>query len=154
MKIFAQILTMLSLMLLGSAFASEIYKWTDKDGNVHYGDRPSDEVEQAQAIVIASSRTDPEAVNAAIESRRERDTARTEARTAAKEAEQAAAEERAAAEEQAKLCDQYRARLEKYVTSRRLYKLDDAGERVYLDDAQMQQARADLQQRIVESCSN
>ena len=154
MKTFAAILTLLSLTLLGSAYASEIYKWTDKDGNVHYGDRPSDDVGQAQPITIASRRTDPEAVSASIESRRERDAARAEARTAAQEAEQAAAEERAAAEEQARLCDQYRARLEKYVTSRRLYKVDDAGERVYLDDAQMQQARADLQQRIVDSCSN
>ena len=154
MKTFAKILTTLSLMLLGSAFASEIYKWTDEDGNVHYGDRPTEGVEQSQTITIASSRTDSGAVSAAIEARRERTAARAEARTAAQEAEQAAAEERAAAEEQAKLCDQYRARLEKYVTSRRLYKLDDAGERVYLDDAQMQQARADLQQRIVDSCSN
>jgi hypothetical protein len=154
MKTSAKILALLSLSLVGSGFANEIYKWTDENGNVHYGDRPSDGTEQSQTITIASRRTDAGAVSAAVEARRERDAARADARTAAQEAERAAEEERQAAEEQAKRCDEYRGRLEKYVTSRRLYKLDDSGERVYLDDAEMQQARADLQQRIVENCSN
>ena len=32
---------MLIVSFAGMAFASDIFKWTDKDGNIHYGDRPT-----------------------------------------------------------------------------------------------------------------
>ena len=144
----------LILIAAGSVGANEIYKWTDEDGNVHYGDRPTGEMPaNAEMLAIASRRTDPEAVAESVAARQERDAARAEARSAREEAERKAADEREAAEQQAAKCAEYRARLETYVTSRRLYKLDDSGERVYLDDAQMQQARSDLQKRIEETCS-
>ena len=38
-----------ALTFAGAAAANEtIYKWTDENGNVHYGDRPSDGTEQSQ----------------------------------------------------------------------------------------------------------
>lgn len=145
----------LFLIAAGTVGANEIYKWTDENGNVHYEDRPTSEMPaDAQIVAVASQRTDPEVVAASIAARQERDEARAEARSARQEAERKAAEEREAAEQQAAKCDEYRARLETYVASRRLYKLGDNGERVYLDDAQMQQARNELQQRIMDSCSN
>ena len=33
-------LTALALTVSGAAFADNIYKWTDDEGNVHYGDAP------------------------------------------------------------------------------------------------------------------
>ena len=134
--------------------AQEIYKWTDAEGNVHYEDRPSDLTEASSELVaVASRRTNSAAVQAGVEARLQRQDARAEAREAAREAEQAAEEERAAAAQQAEQCVEYRQRLERMVMSRRLYKLDDAGERVYLDDAQMDEARSQLQARIMEQCS-
>lgn len=147
-------LILLSVALASSVCASEIYKWTDEDGNVHYGDRPVGAVAgSAETIALASRRTNPEAVQARVEEREERQEARSEARAAAEEAEALAAEERKAAEEQAKQCSQYRARQETYATSRRLYKLDDNGERVFLDEGEIQKARNDLQKRIQDVCS-
>lgn len=157
MKTIANIRILLALVpvaLIGNAFAQEIYKWTDQDGNVHYGDRPVEGTEQPQLVAIASRRTDAAAVGEAVEARRERDAARAEARTAAREAELAAAEEQKAAEAQAKQCAEYRARLEKFLISRRLYKVDENGQRVFLDAEQQQKARTDLQTRIEEVCSN
>lgn len=149
----AQIL-LLFVAAAGSVGADEIYKWTDDEGNVHYGDRPvADDARSVELVAISSSRTNPTDVDAAVEARKARDEARAEARTAREEAEEKAAEERKAAEEQVEKCNQYRATLEKYVTSRRLYKLDASGERVYLDDAQMQQERSDLQKRIQDDCT-
>jgi len=141
-----------AVALAGAASANEIYKWTDKDGNVHYGDRPT--ADSAEMLAVVSRPTDSEAVSAAVEARRERDAARSEARNAREEARQAEEEERRAAEAQAKRCEEYRARLETYLTSRRLYKIDENGNRAFLDEAQTQQARSDLQQRIQENCSN
>lgn len=136
--------------------AAEIFKWTDEDGNVHYGDRPTGAVagqDQYETVPIASRRTDAAQVNAGVEARQERDAARAEARDAAAKAEEEAADARAEAEERSKMCEQSRARLEKFVRSRRLYRVDDSGERTYLDEAQMQDARAKMQERVEEYCS-
>ena len=137
---------LLASVLFGAAsYANEIYKWTDEDGNVHYGDRPTGAAaESAETIALASRPTSSSAVQQRIDSRLERQEQRAEARSAREEAEQKAAEERKAAEEKAKLCSEYRSRLEKFV--------DDSGERVYLDEAQMQKARSDLQARIEDTC--
>lgn len=138
----------------GIAGANEIYKWTDPDGNVIYGDRPQDEaMASVERVPISSRATNAEAVSASIEARRDRDAARADARTEREEAEQAAADARAEAEKTAQQCSEYRARLEKMITSRRLYRLNDDGEREYLDDAGMQSARDALQERIQEQCS-
>ncbi len=134
--------------------AQEIYKWTDSEGNVHYEDRPSELTEAtSQLLAVRSQRTNAAAVQAGVEARLERQDARAEAREAAREAEMAAEEERAAEAQQVEQCAEYRQRLERMITSRRLYKLDDAGERIYLDDAQMDDARSQLQARIMENCS-
>ncbi len=142
--------------LSSAALASEIYKWTDDDGNVHYGDRPTGAVaadERVETVAIASRRTDSARVSAGIEARQEREAARQETRMAAAKAEEEAAKQQADAETRAQKCQQYRARLEKFVTSRRLYRVDDAGERSYLDEVQMQEARAKVQQQVEDYCS-
>lgn len=154
MKNAVKALVLFGALLGATSYANEIYKWTDEDGNVHYGDRPTGAAaESAETIALASRPTSSTAVRERIDSRLERQEQRAEARSAREEAEQKAAEERKAAEEKAKLCSEYRTRLEKFVTSRRLYKMDDSGERVYLDEAEMQKARSDLQARIEETCS-
>ena len=136
------------------AHAQGIYKWTDAEGNVHYGDRPSDLTQaSSETVAIASARTSAAAVQAGVEARLKRQEARAEAREAAREADKTAEEERAAATQQAEQCTEYRQRLERMIQSRRLYTLDDAGERQYLDDAAMDKARSDLQARIMEQCS-
>lgn len=132
--------------------AAEIYKWTDADGNVHYGDRPSGVATQ-ETITIASRRTDTERVNAGVEARLERDAQRADAREAAAEAEEEAAQAQAEAEERAGKCQEYRAKLEKFLRSRRLYRVDDSGERNYLDEVQMEEARAKAQQKVEEYCT-
>jgi len=46
------LLICLALLLSLPAFAQTVYKWTDANGTVHYGDRPPDEA-QAQSVDIA-----------------------------------------------------------------------------------------------------
>ena len=61
---------------------------------------------------------------------------------------------RAEAKERASQCTSFRGRLEKLITSRRLYREDDNGERVYLGDDEMQAARAKVQSQVEEYCSS
>jgi hypothetical protein len=134
------------------AMANEIYKWTDSEGNVHYEDRPSGAATE-ERIDIAYRRTDSSAVNQRIQARLDRQSERDEAKSVAAAQEQEAADSAAAAEERARACERARSRLETYLQSRRLYRTDENGERVYLDDAERQEARQKAEEQITEFCS-
>lgn len=142
----------LILVMAGTAIAGDIYKWTDEEGNVHFGDKPVGE--QPERLAIQSNPTDPARIQAMAQARRD---------AAAKAAEEAAAAEsegpseeelQAAANERAQKCTTYRAQLQKYVTSRRLYREDESGERVYLDEGEMQAAREKVESRVEEFCGS
>ena len=140
-------------LLAGAAAGAEgIYKWTDDDGNVHYGDRPSGAPTE-ERMQLSYNRTDNSAVSRRVESLREAGAARDEARSERAAAEAAEAEERAAAEEQAARCEQMRAQLKTMLEARRVYREGDDGEREYLDDQQRAEARTKAEQQISENCS-
>jgi len=151
-------MTLLAVLGLATAFAagaSEIYKWIDADGNVHYGDRPvGPNANTAERLLIVSKPTDPSQVQAMVDARRERQSASLEAREQRAEEEKTRSQKRAEAADQAKQCESARATLQKYTQSRRLYRLDDSGERVYLDEQQMEEARQRMQAQVEEYCSN
>ena len=154
MKKPALMLVLLCASLCAAAQSNEIYKWVDADGNVHYGDRPdgSDNA-PVEILEIASARTSPERVQADVEERLERQEERDEAKKLEEEARQEAAQAQAERDSQREQCAAYRARLQKFNTARRLYRTDENGERIYLDETQMQQTRSDLQALIAETCT-
>lgn len=139
-----------ALLASGLAVGSEIYKWTDEEGNVHYVDRPTGQPDE-QRMDIFSSRTDNAAVQARLQARRE---ARATAEQVASEAppEMSKEEIRAEQRERQQKCEMYRARLEQYLRSQRLYKEDESGERVYLDEEQTLAARNRVEEQIKEYC--
>jgi len=141
-----------ALTLAASAMANEIYKWTDEDGNVHYGDRPSGAATE-ERLALTYGRTDSGALQQRTDAFAEATAAREEARSAAKAAEQEAAEQAAAEAQKAERCDGARARLESYLQSRRLYRTNDSGEREYLDDSQTQQARKKAEDQVTQFCN-
>jgi len=140
-----------TLAASGVALSGEIYKWTDEDGNVHYEDRPIGGP-STERVNIVSRSTDGSAVQASIDARRERVAARNEAKTKQAEADAEAAEAEAEAEDRKQKCAEYRARLQTYMQSRRLYREDESGERVYLDEDQMLEARNNAQAQIQKYC--
>lgn len=136
----------------GVALASDIYKWTDEDGNVQYVDRPTGQPDETR-LDIFSARTDNTAVQARVQQRRE---ARAAAEQVASEAPPDMSEDELRAEQQQRReqCQQYRARLENYLQSQRLYEEDENGERVYLDEEQTLAARARVEEQIEEYCGS
>ena len=132
---------MLAVSAAGMAFASDIYKWTDEHGNVHYGDRPSGEASE-EPLAVSSGLTDPS-----------KDQARDEVKAAASEQAEPAPEElRAQALEREEKCSTYKTRLQRFLTSRRLYRKDENGERVYLDEDETLVARERVQNQVEEYC--
>lgn len=143
----------LALTVGGGAMANEIYKWVDDQGNVHYEDRPSGSATE-QRLAINSRRTESSAVQERIDTHTEAQAARQEKRAAAAEEAAEAAKKEAEAAEKQKRCDTHRARLESYAQSRRLYREDEQGERVYLDDTQRQDAQQKVEEQIAENCTS
>lgn len=141
----------LSAGLASNATASEIYKWTDADGNVHYTDKPMDP--SSEHLTIASRATDNAGVQAQTQARLERQA------TAAEEAANAPAgptrdELRAEAKERAEKCSLYRERMTRFVQSRHLYREGENGERVYLDESEKAAAEQKVQDQINEYCNS
>jgi hypothetical protein len=146
------LIMMLAVSVGGMAFASDIYKSTDEQGNVHYGDRPTGDPSE-ERLDISSRPTDASRVQAQVQ-------ASYDARAAAKEA--AASEPagpsskelQAQALERQEKCASYKARLQKFVTSRRLYREDENGERVYLDEDETQAAHERVENQVAKYCSS
>ena len=143
----------LTLAVSGSAVAGDIYKWVDEVGNVHYGDKPVSN--GSERVAIESRPTDRARVQsqyqAAAQARAENRDARAQADEEGRKAEE---ELRAQADERRQKCEASRATMQKFVTSRRIYTQDESGERVYMDDAQMQAARERVENDINEYCNN
>lgn len=142
----------MALTIASGAMANEIYKWTDENGNVHYGDRPSGAATE-QRLAMTYARTNSNAVQQRVQARVDARTAQEEARAEAATEQKEAEENAAIAAERERKCERSRTRLETYLQSRRLYRTDDDGERVYLDDEQRQEARQKAEKQVAEFCS-
>lgn len=143
----------LALTVSTAALADEIYKWTDADGNVHYEDRPSGDPSE-ERLQFSYNRTDKTAVQSRVQTRRDYENARRESREESQAAERTAAEERVAAEKKAARCTEYRGKMKTMLESRKLYREDANGERVYLDDTAREEARKKAEELIKETCNS
>jgi len=141
----------LAMVISTNSFADEIYKWTDKDGNVHYEDRPSGEPTE-ERLQFTYNRTNTEALENRVAAQRDAEDSRQEARAEAAEKKQVAEEERVAAEEKQTQCETSRAQLDRMRAAPRVYRTDEAGERVYLDDVQRAESIAKAETHIREAC--
>ena len=138
----------LTIAASGTLFASEIYKRIDSDGTVHYSDLPTVDAEH---LSIRSRPTDPERVQARVQSRFESQTQITEEKANAPQA-PTAEELRAEARDRDEKCDKYRDQQAKFTRNRRIYKMED-GERVYYDEAEMQAARSGVDDQVQQYCN-
>lgn len=139
----------LSIVLVSIASASEIYKWTDDQGNIHYTDKPDHQ--PSERLFIASRPTDNASVQAQIQTRRDRQAAAAAAAAAAPKG-PTLDEIQARARERAENCSKYEERLTRFSQSRHLYREDKNGERVYLGETETQAAREKVRQQVEENC--
>ena len=140
-------------LIAGSALASDIYRYTDADGNVHYVDRPTG-ADTEQRVAIASKRSTPSAAPAGRPQPQAAASAETEnAGDDSADTKKSRSEILAERKERQKRCTDLRAKLETMVTSPRLYREGEDGEREYLSAAQIDEARAKAQELIEQHCS-
>ena len=151
-KLCVLILTAAAVATGAPAVAGEIYKFVDDDGNVHFVDRPSGQSGE-ERLQLSYARTSNSAVDSQIKSRQQYEEAREKRREeqmTQREAEEAL---RVEARQREAKCQEHRALLESYLQARRLYRENDSGEREYLDDSQILEARRKVEEKIAETCS-
>jgi len=141
----------LSLAATGTGYGSWIFKWTDEQGNVHYGDRPTGAADE-QRLDIQSRPT-----NAARIQRETQALADLRAELAEEEANApqgpSPEELRAFALEREEKCNMYQERQTEFLENRRIYRMDENGERVYYDEEEMQAARDSVREQVAAYCS-
>ena len=143
---------MLAVTAAGPAAAGDIFKWTDEDGNIHFEDRPFGE--NPEKVAIQSRPTNPARVQANVQSRADAAAKAAKAEAAATPTGPSPAELQAQADARTEKCSTSRALLQRFVTSRRLYRQDENGERVYLDENEMLAARERVENQVQDYCSS
>jgi hypothetical protein len=139
-------------LTLASAASADVYRYVDSKGNVQYTDKPA--LLPAQKIAVQSRPTDATEVDAGAEAEQARTAAADAARqqAAARQADQNKAG-KVTATAKAEQCAKARERNDSYATSKRLYETLPDGERRYLTDAELDEARARAEKAVAEMCN-
>jgi hypothetical protein len=129
--------------LAAAPAAAALYKWTDDNGRVVYGDTPPAGV-KVERVNAAAPPADPSAV---------RDLAAKDAQFKARQrarAEEDAKAEKAQADAKAKLerCAQLRGNIQTMRSTAAVYKFNDKGEKVYLETADREKSIADAERQL------
>jgi hypothetical protein len=143
---------LLVLLLIGiNADAATVYRSVDDKGTVEYTDRPDGK--NVERVVVRTQRTSTTAkARPSVAAQRAANSGQAEEGEPEIKAEQGPTEEeiRANKENNCRIAKQ---RLETYVTSRRLYRELPEGERDYLDDSQLTEARAKAATDVQKWCN-
>lgn len=138
-------------MAAGILNATEIYKWVDDDGIVHYVDQPTGAPGE-EHLAIRSRPTDPARIPASVRARQE--ASAMQAKEEANAPQGPSEEERVAqAREREEKCSKYRERQNQFAINRRIYRMDENGERVYYSDEEMQAVRDKVDELVAHYCS-
>jgi Domain of unknown function (DUF4124) len=140
----------LLLALLGTAgHAADIYRSTAPDGTVSYSDRPQGADAQFVTATQPSARTAPAIAGARPANASSAAAPQAPAVPTLPSAGPSAADLR---EQREKNCQTAREAQERYTLSRRLFRTNAAGEREYLDDAAVAEARAKAAADVQDWC--
>jgi len=138
-------------LTLASAASADVYRYVDPRGNVQYTDKPA--LLPAQKLAVQSRPTDATEVEAGSAAEQARTAAADAARqqAAARQADQNKAG-KVTATAKAEQCVKARERNDAYSTSKRLYETLPDGERRYLTDAELDDARARAEKAVADLC--
>ena len=126
-----------------------VYKWTDKDGNVHFGDRPQN-MDAATEINIRSDNKTGVTNSSGNKKEREYLLKKID------EEKQADAENRkklhAEEKKRKKRCDYFRSRYQSHIQSNRTYRTSPEGERYYLSEQERAARKKKFSKGIARYC--
>ena len=149
--LFAAILSL--LFVAPGAFAGKVYKWVDKEGNVHYGaQRPEDSGgAQEMDIKVKEPAFEEEAVSTEKAATKKSDSAEEKVKVSSEK--EAAEIEKKNAEIRKRNCSVAKKRLASINAGGRLYEVNEKGERSFWDDATTASKRAEAEAQVSEWCN-
>jgi Domain of unknown function (DUF4124) len=144
-------LLLFAALIAWSGMASAVvYKWTDAQGKVQYGDRPPDGVhaEVVELLVAhnAATRTAPAAAASAAKN--------AVVPASPKDAEEKNAVAQDVAQTRDKQCTEAQDRYKKLIEGRRLYKTGPDGERQFMNSEQIDTERLNAKRDIDTICNS
>jgi len=149
MKNLIALITVFLLCLSSLSFASKIYKWTDSDGNTHYGERPpSQQATQIKVPKGSAGTSTPRPVNQQDATNKLLDAFAKERKDKKEATDKAAAEK----EQRDKNCSSAKRRVISLKLGGRQYEITDQGERRFLSDADIQTRLAEAQKTAAQWC--
>ena len=170
MKLLPLLLATFVLTSISGLSQAEIYKWKDKDGKVRYSDTPPPSNVKQEAIIGKKKPAEPTgkeplapvdkastAPVAGIPKNPEPPT-NPEDLAAEKRQQNAEAEKKnkqekeAEAKRKAENCSAAKANMETYTQGGRVYKMNEKGERQYMDESDFKAGKEQAQQEINENC--
>jgi hypothetical protein len=139
----------LCVVLAAMPAAADVYRWVDEDGRVHFGDRPPPGSAERIAVPVAPA-PDAGLKDRRLKRRRLLDAFEEERQLQEQAAKEAAQE----AERRGQYCRQAQDRLRGIEASRRVYELDENGNRAYRwwDDNEKEQAIAEARRAVRQYC--
>ena len=126
-----------------------VYKWTDEQGNVHYGDKP---VNQKQATELQINSNVNTGVTHSAGDNKERDRMLQELQDDRGAREKIKAEQRVERKKRKKACVQLKKRLLQHQRASSVYKRDAKGERVYYTSEERDEKVKNINKGIAKNC--
>ena len=141
------------VVLSGSVVAGDVYRWTDPDGQVHYGPHPPRDAHNAQNLSLPETGAPARGVDVDNAQRRDRQRRMLEAFAHERERKKASAAEVAERERQrVERCRAIRTQWRHLAFGGRVYFRRDDGTRDYLSDERRAAERARLRPAYIEAC--
>ena len=139
----------LVLSLVITPVSAGVYKWTDEDGNVHFGDRPAN-LDSATEITIRSDNNTGVTNSSGNKKEREYLLRKIEEEKLAdvEKRKKRSAEEK----KRKKRCNYYKSRYQSHIQSNRTYRTSPEGERYYLTDEERAARKKKLSKNVAKYC--
>ncbi len=126
-----------------------VYKWTDKKGNVHFGDHPVNQDEATELIYDTESRA---GITNSSADRKERDRMAKELENDRKERKENREERRIAQKKRQERCARSKDNLRWHQRASSIYKLKDNGDRVYYSKEEREAKEKKINRSIAKYC--
>ena len=158
-----RILVMVAAIAFSAAASAQLYKWVDGNGKVQYGDTPPGDAAKVTRLRAASPGAAPEPVPAADAKKDGKDAKDKEKALTPEQAFQKRQQERQQAEAKAEKereqteqrranCETAQTNLRQLQSGQRMWTVNAAGERVFIDDEQRTRELQRAQKSAAEWC--
>lgn len=121
------------------------YRWVDENGQTHFGDRPPADA-MSDEVDLDTPSADPDAAARDRHQRMQEFLKQSEQERTRRNEREAMSAEREAR------CDALRGRLTYLKSASRIYRVNNDGERVYVDDEENERIRREFQARVRDEC--